>query len=48
MTAHDTVRTIMRGIIVRGLLITLVIAVLATAVGYFVAGIPGVLSLIHI
>ncbi|WP_245873406.1 hypothetical protein [Brevibacterium ihuae] len=42
MTAHDTVRTIMRGIIVRGLLITLVIAVLATAVGYFVAGMPGV------
>lgn len=39
---QDTVRTIMRQIVLRGLVITLVIAVVAGGIGAFVSGMPGV------
>lgn len=42
MSAHDSVRSIMRGIVVRGLLITVIIAVLASIIGVIVAGVPGI------
>ncbi|GAA4284031.1 hypothetical protein GCM10022261_15620 [Brevibacterium daeguense] len=42
MTANDSVRSIMRGIVLRGLLITAAIAVVASIIGVFAAGMAGV------
>lgn len=43
-SSFDSVRSVMRGILVRGALITAAIAVLACGIGFALAGMPGVWS----